>query len=60
MITLIWLIIGIVFEIKGKLSDFHEETGWVIGIMFTMLIDCLGIAVTCAIFPDVASYIFKN
>lgn len=45
--------IGVIRDIRG-LSDREEQEGWIIGIMLMMIVDAIGITITCKLFPTIS------
>lgn len=57
MATLIWFIIGIYLEFKKVDIDSPNHTDsseWGIVIMPALIIDAIGVAVTCLLFPSLS------
>jgi len=55
MITLIWLIIGICLEFQDPhKKDKIDLAEWAIVVIPALLIDAIGIAITCGLFPKLS------
>ena len=55
MATLLWLIIGICLEFQSPYkNDKIDSNEWGIVIIPALLIDAIGIAITCGLFPKLS------